>query len=225
MKDRPLTRRGILSIVSSIYDPLGFVSPLILKAKIILRDLCKKGLDWDDCIPPENQTRWQTWLEELPKLQEFSVERCLKPKNFGRIVSSQLHTFSDASQQGYGAASYLRVTNGDGDIHCAFLIGKSRQTPQKSVTIPRLELSAAVVATRLNRMIHHELDVAVEESFLWTDSTCVLSYITNQGKRFQTFVANRIETINEGSRPSQWNYVDTGSNPQMMRPEDCQPKS
>ena len=70
-----------------------------------------------------------------------------------------------------------------------------------------------MVATRLNKMMQHELDVALEEEFFWTDSTCVLSYITNKEKRFQTFVANRITTIHEGSRPDQWNYVDTDSNP------------
>lgn len=152
-------------------------------------------------------------MQELPKLEQFTVERCLRPKNFGRIVSSQLHNFSDASGEGYGAVTYLRVVNEAGNVHCAFLMGKSRQTPQKSVTIPRLELSAAVVATRLNKMMQHELDVALEEEFFWTDSTCVLSYITNKEKRFQTFVANRITTIHEGSRPDQWNYVDTDSNP------------
>ena len=213
VKDRPPTRRGILSVISSIYDPLGFVAPLILPAKAILRDLCRKGLDWDDRIPLEDLKRWQDWLQELPKLEQFAVERCLRPKNFGRIVSSQLHNFSDASGEGYGAVTYLRVVNEAGNVHCAFLMGKSRQTPQKSVTIPRLELSAAVVATRLNKMMQHELDVALEEEFFWTDSTCVLSYITNKERRFQTFVANRITTIHEGSRPDQWNYVDTDSNP------------
>ncbi|XP_073237808.1 uncharacterized protein [Porites lutea] len=213
VKDRPPTRRGILSVISSIYDPLGFVAPLILPAKAILRDLCRKGLDWDDRIPLEDLKRWQDWLQELPKLEQFAVERCLRPKNFGRIVSSQLHNFSDASGEGYGAVTYLRVVNEAGNVHCAFLMGKSRQTPQKSVTIPRLELSAAVVATRLNKMMQHELAVALEEEFFWTDSTCVLSYITNKEKRFQTFVANRITTIHEGSRPDQWNYVDTDSNP------------
>ena len=213
VKDRPSTRRGILSVISSIYDPLGFVAPLILPAKAILRDLCRKGLEWDDRIPLEDLERWQDWLQELPNLEQFAVERCLKPKNFGRIVSSQLHNFSDASGEGYGAVTYLRVVNEARNVHCAFLMGKSRQTPQKTVTIPRLELSAAVVATRLNRMMQHELDVVVDEEFFWTDSTCVLSYIANKEKRFQTFVANRITTIHEGSRPDQWNYVDTGSNP------------
>ena len=92
------------------------------------------------------------------------------------------------------------------------MIGKPRQTPQRLVTIIRLELSAALVATRLNRMMQHELDVAMDEEFFWTESTCVLSHIGNKEKRLHAFVANRITTIHEGSRPDQWNYVDTGSN-------------
>ena len=213
VKDQPPTRRGILSVISSIYDPLGFVAPLILPAKAILRDLCRKGLDWDDRIPLKDLERWQYWLKQLPKLEQIAVEHCLKPKNFGGIVSSQLHNFSDALGVGYGAVTYLQVGNEAGNVHCAFLMGKLRQTHQKSVTIPRLELSAALVATRLNRMMQHELDVAVDEDFFWTDSTCVLSYIANEEKRFQMFVANRITAIHVGSRPDQWNYVDTGSNP------------
>ncbi|PFX21826.1 hypothetical protein AWC38_SpisGene13688 [Stylophora pistillata] len=163
VKDRLPTRRGIISVISSIYNPLGFIAPLILPAKAILRDLCQKGLDWDDRIPHEDLAGWQDWMRELLKLEQFAVERCLKRKNFGCIVSSQLHNFSDASSEGYGAVSYLRVVNEAKDVPCAFLMGKSRQTPQKSVTIPRLELSAAVVATRLNRMVRHEPDVAVDE--------------------------------------------------------------
>ena len=190
----------------------GSLPPLILSAKAILRDLCRKGLNWDDRIPHEDLVRWQDWLKELSKLEQFAVERCLKPTNFGLIVSSQLHSFSDASGEGYGVVSYLRVVNEAKDVHCAFLIGTSRQTPQKSITIPRLELSAAVVATRLNRMMQNELDVTVDREFFWTDSTCVLSYIVNKDKRFQTFVANRITTTHEGSRQDQWYYVDTCSN-------------
>ena len=109
VKDRPPTRRGILFIVSSIYDPLGFVAPLILPAKAILRDLCRKGLGWDDRISAEDLARWQVWLQELPKLELFVVKRCLKPKNFGRVVSNQLHNFADASLEVYGAVSHLRV--------------------------------------------------------------------------------------------------------------------
>ncbi|PFX28559.1 hypothetical protein AWC38_SpisGene6728 [Stylophora pistillata] len=126
-------------------DPLGFIAPLILPAKAILRDLCRKGLDWDDRIPHEDLVRWQDWLRELPKLEQFAVDR-IKPKNFGCIVTSQIHNFSDALTEGYGAVSYLQVVNEAKNVHCAFLIGKSRQTPQKSVTIPRMELIKKLMA-------------------------------------------------------------------------------
>ena len=81
----------------------------------------------------------------------------------------------------------------------------------KSVTVPRLELSAAVVATRLNKMMLHELDVTVDQFFFWTDNFVFILH-ANQDQRFQTFVANRIASIREGSQPGQWKYVDTGSN-------------
>ena len=106
--------------------------------------------------------RWRAWLEELPKLQQFSLDPCIQPKDFGDVVSRQLHTFSDASQRGYVAVTHFRVVNSSGDIHCSFLIGKSRQTPRKSVTNPRLALSAAFVTTRLNFIMQHELDVVFD---------------------------------------------------------------
>ena len=78
VKDRPPTRRGILSVVSSIYDPLGFIAPSIFPAKVLLQDLCRKKLDWDDRIPEEGVSRWESWLKEFPKLEQFHIERCFK---------------------------------------------------------------------------------------------------------------------------------------------------
>ena len=77
LKDMPTTRRGLLSVTSSVYDPLGFVAPFILTAKVILQDLCKRKLDWGDCIPDQDLRRWQTWLRELQKLEHFHVERSI----------------------------------------------------------------------------------------------------------------------------------------------------
>ena len=208
IKDRPATRRGILSIVSLVYDPLGFVAPFILNAKPILQDLCRKKLDWDDVIPEDIMRRWQAWLQELPKLEQVAIDRCFKPPNFGEVSSTQLHHFSDVSQQGYGAVTYLRITDRSGNTKCSFVMGKSRLAPMKSVTVPIMELSAAVVATRLDTMSRKELSLPISESFFWTDSTCVLRYIEDEDKRFQTFVANRIATIHEASSPDQWRYVN-----------------
>jgi len=213
VKDRPATRRGILSVVSSVYDTLGFIFPFILSAKILLQDLCWEKLNWDDKIPDEDLQRWKSWLETLLKLEQFSVDRCLKPPDFGEVISSQLHYFSDASEVAYGAVVYLRLVKASGVFHCSFVIGKSRLSPLKPVTIPRLELSAAVLSIRLDRMILEEIKVAVDESVYWTDSTCVLRYIENEEKRFQTFVANRVAAIREQSLLSKWRYVETKLNP------------
>ena len=109
------------------------------------------------------------------------------------MIDRELHHFSDASQVAYGAVSYLRTVSKEGDIHCSFLIGKSRLSPLKATTIPRLELSAAVVATRLDKVMQQELDMKIERSVFWTDSTCVLKYIQNESRRFQMFVANSLE--------------------------------
>jgi len=84
VNDKPLTRRGLLSVVSSVYDPLGFAAPVILSAKAILQDLCRKRLEWDDPIPAEEKEHWLKWLKILPKLECFSVDRCFKSQNFGK---------------------------------------------------------------------------------------------------------------------------------------------
>ena len=207
------TRRGIPSIVSSIYDPLGMAVPLILPTKLLLQDLCRKGLAWDDEIPDNYSSRWRSWLHGLPKLSEFSVHRHVKPPDFGRITSSQIHHFCDASQSAYGAVSYLRLVNSDGRIHCSFLIGKSPLAPLKQTTIPRLELAAATVSIRLNKMLKKELEMPIDTISFWTDSMTVIRYIENESKRFHTYVANRVSIIREDSSPLQWRYIDTKSNP------------
>ncbi|XP_071963870.1 uncharacterized protein [Antedon mediterranea] len=212
-KERPATRRGMLSITSSVYDPLGFVGPCILPAKAIQQELCQKGLGWDDKIPDACKARWEDWLQDLPKLEQFSIPRCFKPLNFENIVKRELHHFSDASSHGYGAVSYLRQINVNGDISCAIVMAKSRLAPLKTMTIPRMELSAAVVSTRLDKMIKQELQTPIDSCTFWTDSTCVLRYLENKETRFQTFVANRVTTILDQSDASQWRFVDGLHNP------------
>jgi len=108
VKDRPPTRRGILSVVRSVYAPLGFAAPFTLQAKALLQDLCRKNLGWNDPISDEDLTRWRNWLDELPRLEDLKVDRCFEPTDFGEVASSQLHHFADASQHAYGAVTYLR---------------------------------------------------------------------------------------------------------------------
>ena len=213
IQDRPLTRRGILSTVSSVYDPLGFVAPLILLGKQILQDLCRENADWDDPIGDQLRPRWEQWRNELRLLEGLKIPRCYKPEEFGDPKVVELHHFSDASQAGYGQCSYLRLLNESDQAHCSLVMGKSRVTQLKSVTIPRLELTAAVVSVRVSQWLGHELDYQDVTEFFWTDSKVVMGYINNVTRRFHVFVANRVQQIHEHTQARQWQYIDTRSNP------------
>ncbi|XP_064635761.1 uncharacterized protein LOC135492944 [Lineus longissimus] len=213
IEDRQPTRRGLLFVISSVYDPLGLAAPFILPAKILLQRLCEKNLGWDEEIDGPELERWQVWLQDLPKLEKHVVLRCVRPRNLGVIRSSQVHHFADASEAGYGTASYLRLEDTNGNVSCTLLLGKARVAPLKKTTIPRLELTAATAAVKMNHLIMKELDYPVDNTFFWTDSTAVLRYIRNETSRYKTFVANRVAAIREGSVSHQWNYVPTGDNP------------
>lgn len=216
-REQGFTRRGVLRTVSSLYDPLGMVCPFVLEAKRIFQNKCKTGKCWDDQLEPENIQKWTKWMADLPQLQDFKIERCLIPENFGDVAEMQIHHFCDASQEAYGTVSYLRLVNNKGNVHCSFIMGKSRLAPIKPMTIPRLELSAAVLAVKVDSLIEQELKLQCKESIFWCDSMIVLQYIKNMTKRFQkkkkTSVANRVAIIHDGSQPTQWRYVDSNSNP------------
>ena len=214
LNSKPATRRGVLSVVSSVYDPLGFVAPFILPAKKILQELCQeKQLDWDDEIPIAYQNRWSKWKDDLHILEQLLIKRSLIPPDFGKIVSRQFHVFSDASFTGYGAVAYLRLKDDNGQIHCAFLMGKSRLTPSKVVTIPRLELVAATLSARLGRLLDDEVEEKPDNIIFHTDSTTVLRYIQNEQTRFHVFVANRLQVIRDLTELTQWRYVQSNENP------------
>ena len=211
--EKAATRRGILSVVSSLYDPLGIAAPFVLRGKIIVQESCRLRLGWDDPVPEDIEERWRKWLVSLPFLDQMSMPRCYKPSGFGSLASVKLHHFADASDVGYGCVTYLRFENSAGLVHCSFVFGKSRVAPLKQMTIPRMELAAAVLAVKVDSQLRRELDLPLGESHFWCDSTSVLGYIKNEQARFHMFVANRIAMIHENSSPSQWSYVPTGLNP------------
>ncbi|XP_078494000.1 uncharacterized protein LOC144749516, partial [Ciona intestinalis] len=143
------------------------------------------------------------------------LERVVLPRCFGLshlVDFVELHyCFCDASESGYGASAYLRVSC-EGVLSCKLVAGKSRVAPLKSLTIPRLELCAAVVGVKLARLIVDELGYELSRIVFWTDSTSVLQYVTNKSRRFHRFVANRLSVIHEFSKPSQWRHVDSARN-------------
>ncbi|XP_063964979.1 uncharacterized protein LOC135156433 [Lytechinus pictus] len=213
LQDKPLTRRGILSTVMSIYDPLGLLAPIVLTGKKILQALCKLSTDWDDPLPDDLRVKWENWRKDILQLESISIPRCYKPTNFKSIKSIQFHYFTDASTSGYGQCTYMRLTDVTDKVHCTLVIGKSRVAPLKSVTVPRLELTAAVVAAKVKKFLEAELKFDDAEHVFWTDSRVVLGYINNTDKRFHVFVANRIQQIRDFSRPPEWKYIGSKNNP------------
>ena len=207
--ERPNTRRGLLGTVSSVYDPHGFVSPFVVRAKMMLQDLCRAKLDWDDKIPEDVIEQWGRWLQDLEVLTQLRIPRCLVPF---KPDSATLHHFADASERCYAAVSYLRLVS-ENNVKCQLLMSKSRLAPIKPTTIPRLELAAAVEAVKLDKLLRTELSIPLEESVFWSDSMIVLWYIHHQEKRFQVFVANRVGFITENSYPYQWRHVPSEENP------------
>ena len=207
------TKRSILSMVARIYDPLGFLAPYILKGKQILQRVTRSQKSWDEQLDSKDEHDWREWVEQLPELNQFSIPRKIK-KDVGRNCAFEIHHFSDASLTGYGACSYLRQITKSGEVHCSLLLAKSRVAPlNKTISIPRLELQAAVTAIRMRNTVMKELQMPVDREYFWSDSNIVLGYIANESKRFHMFVANRVFEIHQSSSSSQWNHVRSEDNP------------
>ncbi|XP_074655763.1 uncharacterized protein LOC141909273 [Tubulanus polymorphus] len=180
----------------------------------MLQDLCRDKLGWDDVISEKYQRLWAEWQKNLPLLEKLNVSRCFKPEWFvGKEVSCQLHHFSDASEIGYGTVSYLRLEDENGNINSSLVFGKSRVAPLKQITIPRMKLTAAALAVKINNMILKELEYDVTDVCFWTDSTAVLRYIANDTARYHTFVANRVNQIRECTQVEQWRHIEGKMNP------------
>ena len=208
---KEVTKRHILSSLASIFDPLGLAAPLVLQARLLLQELCRASVSWDEPAPENICQRFEQWVGLLDTLLLVRVPRCQLPEfQFSKI---ELHHFADASSVAYAACSYVRFVGQNGEYHMSLVLGKCKVVPIKPVlTIPRLELMACVLAVRLALVCRRELTWPVVEYF-WTDSSVVLGYIRNLSARFKVFVANRVQFIHSATDPSQWSHVPSADNP------------
>ena len=128
----------MLSVTSSIYDPLGLACPFLLQGGKLLQGLCQVMHGWNEMVPENICQKWGTWKSSLKGLEKICIRRCIKPESIGIIKEPSLHHFSDASEEGYGQPTYLRLVNVSGKFHCCLLMRKSRVAPKKYVTILHL---------------------------------------------------------------------------------------
>ena len=141
------TKRTVMSTVMSVFDPIGYLTGWLLHGKILLQKIWRRDLVWDDNIPEDLNAEWQKWTDELRRIHELQLPRHLF--NNQRVTAVELHVFCDASEKGFSAVLFYRWKTEDGGIEVSFVGAKARVAPTKKLTIPRLELQAAVLGTRM----------------------------------------------------------------------------
>ncbi|XP_025754388.1 uncharacterized protein LOC106097728 isoform X2 [Oreochromis niloticus] len=213
INEKPFTKRGVLSVVNSVYDPLGFAVPVIVEGRVILRDISTDICEWDAELPKDKLQQWQQWKHSLKHLQQLEIPRMFTSIPLSAAVTKEIHVFCDASTKAVAAVAYLKLTDRDGHNEVGFLLGKARLAPKPDITIPRLELCAAVLAVEVAELVVDELDIAVDQVSFYSDSKVVLGYIFNTTRRFYVYVHNRVERIRRSTQAHQWHYVPTHLNP------------
>ncbi|XP_029178506.1 uncharacterized protein LOC114946224 [Nylanderia fulva] len=217
-----LTKRSVLSFTASMFDPLGWLAPIVIVAKMFMQELWAIRLDWDEELPENLKSRWINFTQQLENVTTISI-----PRWVGITTSSlaiELHGFSDASQNAIAAVVYLRVINEFDDIYVTLISAKTKVAPLKRMTIPRLELSAAVILVRLVFKIRNVLQIHHTSTHLWTDSTVALTWIKGHPSRWKDFVQNRVSFIQELSN-SRWHHVSGTENPADLASRGIPPHS
>jgi len=208
--DDIVTKRTVLSSLAKLFDPFGLVSPVIIRAKIIMQELWTIKFAWDDPLPSTITSKWLLFLENLRDLPRLTFPRWIGCR-IGRNV--EIHGFSDASLQAIAAAVYSRWQSPIGELSIQIICAKTKVAPLKRQTIPRLELMGAVLLTKLVNQLTHTLDFANIEICLWTDSNVTVTWNNNHPSRWKDFVHNRVCFIQETLPQAKWIFVAGHDNP------------
>ena len=212
-RESRITKRSFLSATASVFDPLGFITPYTVQARILIQDMWIDGCDWDDPLPETVNSKVVNWYSDLAELSDLKIPRCLQKVATNSPVNRQIHVFADASEVAYGAVAYLRCVYHDGHVSTALISSRARVAPIAAVSIPRMELMAAVLAVQLAIWAADVLSEPKNEVALWTDSLNVLYLIRNRARSFKPFIASRVGEIQRHTAPRQWRHVPTKQNP------------
>lgn len=219
--DKCLTKRTILSKIGQLYDPVGFLAPVIVRAKLLVQAIWKAQLEWDEIVPEHIAEQWKNIWATIKELERVKLPRWIQTIRVSKI---QLHGFADSSGQAYGGGIYVRIIDENGTIYSYLIASKSRVAPIKSVTIPRLELSAAEVLSQLFVIVCKAMEWQNVEYYLWSDSTIALQWINHPVHELKIFVANRVKKIRDATNIQNWNHVRTKENPADLISRGISPK-
>lgn len=208
MKEGPITKASVLSEIASIYDPIGLIGPVILRGKLHMKPL--RTLKWMQELPEEEKRRWNKYRSRLLALNDVTIPRHALIQN---PVNIQLHGFSDASEEAYGAVIYLRSSDAVGNTQVSLVCSKSRVSPPKQKTIARLELCAATLLSKLMSRIEKIFTTTISDVTMWSDSMIVLYWIASESSRLSTFVGHRVAVIQELSKRALFKHIRGELNP------------
>lgn len=204
-----LTKRNILSAISQLFDPLGILGPIIILGKLMIQNLWKISLDWDDLVPEDIAHQWITFRDQLTVVGQIKIPRKMISDELNEL---EIHGFSDASEHAYGACVYVRSRIGT-DYVTQLVCAKSRVAPLKRISLPRLELCGAVILAKLVDKLKHSLSCNVSKIYYWSDSMVTLHWIRNTSTPWKTFVANRVSIIQTLTNIEDWRHVGSIDNP------------
>ncbi|XP_058449033.1 uncharacterized protein LOC131428995 [Malaya genurostris] len=207
------TKREVLRVIMSLFDPLGFIAFFLVHGKILMQDIWARGFEWDEQITPDIYVRWRQWTNLFPEVGALHIPRCYFrspfPKNFDNI---EIHIFVDASEMAYSGVAYFRVEEAR-QVQVAFVGAKTKVAPLKTLSIPKLELMAASLGTRMLNMIKFYHSFPIVRQFMWTDSTVTLAWIKSKDhRRYQQFVAVRVGEILMSTESKDWRHVSSKLN-------------
>ncbi|XP_073979886.1 uncharacterized protein [Rhodnius prolixus] len=202
-----ISRRTILSELFKIFDPLGFLTPVVIKGKIFIQQLWMNNLKWDDQLPYQLAVKWCKFFNQLSAIEEFQIPRRAKYSD-----KMELHGFCDASENAYAASVYLR-SFAETSITVQLLCAKARVAPLKKRTLPELELNGAQLLTRLMLKVANALNVNCRKCRFWTDSSIVLAWLKGNPYQWKTYVSNRVAFIQENTLIRNWKHVRSEDNP------------
>lgn len=208
--DKGNTKRQLLSEISKIFDPIGWLSPLTVRAKLLFQKTWSENLSWDDIVPEHIQKEWKQLRNDLQNVSSFDI-----PRYLGNTQQAfQLHGYSDASEKAYACAIYLVASDHKGESTSRLVVAKTKLAPLKQkVSLPRLELCGALLLAQLMKTVKASLKSTAYDVYAWTDSTVVLGWLHGDIKRWKQFVANRVQQICDVIPASKWNHVRSEDNP------------
>ncbi|XP_062557202.1 uncharacterized protein LOC134222066 [Armigeres subalbatus] len=206
------TKRQVLRIVMKLYDPLGFIAHFIVQGKILMQEIWRSGTAWDEPIKEQLHDLWTRWTEQYKEIIEVNVPRCFLGDVLPQQVNDiQIHVFTDASETACACVAYLRITV-SGESKCSLIAAKTKVAPLRALSIPRLELQAAMMGSRLIQKICLALTINIRKRFLWTDSATVLAWLRSDSRRYHQFVAFRVGEILSLTNVDEWRYVPSREN-------------